>query len=443
MFDVLKGAWALLLGMMLLQVGNGMQGTLLGIRGEIEGFSTMEMSLVMSGYFVGFLFGSRMAPEMIRRVGHVRVFAALGSLISAVMVMYPVLPDPIAWGLGRIIIGFCFSGVYVTAESWLNNAADNENRGKALSLYMIMQMVGIVSAQGLLVLGEPSGFILFIIPSILVSISFAPILLSVSPTPAFDTTKPLSLRQIMEISPLGCVGMFLLGGVFSAQFGMAPVYGAEAGLSVAQISIFVSCFFISAMLVQYPVGWLSDRMDRRVVIMAAALIIGGGATIGMLMGDVFVMLCVSALLIGGLSNPLYSLLIAYTNDFLEHDDMAAAAGGMVFINGLGAVAGPVITGWIMGYFGAWGFFMFIAILGFAIAGYAAYRMTQRSLPTSHETDSYAVVYPSASPVAVEMAQEWAIDEALAEEEAAEDEAAAEEAGSGAADGAEPAEADKT
>ncbi|WP_370213016.1 MFS transporter [Roseovarius sp.] len=416
MVDVLRSAWALLLGMMLLQVGNGMQGTLLGIRGDIEGFSTMEMSLVMSGYFVGFLFGSRMAPEMIRRVGHVRVFAALGSLISAVMVMYPVLPDPIAWGIGRIIIGFCFSGVYVTAESWLNNAANNENRGKALSLYMIMQMVGIVSAQGLLVLGEPSGFILFIIPSVLVSIAFAPILLSVSPTPAFDTTKPLSLRQIMKISPLGCVGMFLLGGVFSAQFGMAPVYGAEAGLSVAQISIFVSCFFVSAMLVQYPVGWLSDRMDRRMVILVGALIIGIGATIGMFLGDIFVMLCVAALLIGGLSNPLYSLLIAYTNDFLEHDDMAAAAGGMVFINGLGAVAGPVITGWIMGYFGAWGFFMFIAVLGYAIAIYAAYRMTQRALPSSHETDSYAVVYPSASPMAVEMAQEWAIDEALAEEE---------------------------
>ncbi|HAR52633.1 MFS transporter [Roseovarius nubinhibens] len=416
MIDVLRSAWALLLGMMLLQVGNGMQGTLLGIRGDIEGFSTMEMSLVMSGYFVGFLFGSRMAPEMIRRVGHVRVFAALGSLISAVMVMYPVLPDPIAWGIGRIIIGFCFSGVYVTAESWLNNAANNENRGKALSLYMIMQMVGIVSAQGLLVLGEPSGFILFIIPSVLVSIAFAPILLSVSPTPAFDTTKPLSLRQIMKISPLGCVGMFLLGGVFSAQFGMAPVYGAEAGLSVAQISIFVSCFFVSAMLVQYPVGWLSDRMDRRMVILVGALIIGIGATIGMFLGDIFVMLCVAALLIGGLSNPLYSLLIAYTNDFLEHDDMAAAAGGMVFINGLGAVAGPVITGWIMGYFGAWGFFMFIAVLGYAIAIYAAYRMTQRALPSSHETDSYAVVYPSASPMAVEMAQEWAIDEALAEEE---------------------------
>ncbi|MEI4197017.1 MFS transporter [Roseovarius sp. E0-M6] len=423
MIKVMSSAWALLLGMMLLQVGNGMQGTLLGIRGEIEGFSTIEMSLVMSGYFVGFLFGSRMAPDMIRRVGHVRVFAALGSLISAVMILYPVLPNPVAWGAGRILIGFCFSGVYVTAESWLNEAADNENRGKALSLYMIMQMVGIVSAQYLLILGEPSGFVLFIIPSVLVSIAFAPILLSVSPTPAFDTTKPLSLREIMRISPLGCVGMFLLGGVFSAQFGMAPVYGAEAGLSVAQISTFVSFFFISALIVQYPIGWLSDRMDRRVMIMAGALIIGVGGLIGVFLGDVFILLCVAAAMIGGMSNPLYSLLIAYTNDFLEHSDMAAAAGGMVFINGLGAVFGPLLTGWIMGVLGPWGFFMFIAVLGFAMAGYAGYRMTQRPAISVEDQDAYAVVMPSASPVAVAIAQEWAIDEAQSEDD--EDEAAKE------------------
>ena len=411
MIKVISSAWALLLGMMLLQVGNGMQSTLLGIRGQIEGFSTMEMSLVMSGYFVGFLFGSRMAPDMIRRVGHVRVFAALGSLISAVMILYPVLPNPFAWGAGRILIGFCFSGVYVTAESWLNDAADNENRGKALSLYMIMQMVGIVSAQGFLVLGEPSGFILFIVPSVLVSLAFAPILLSISPTPAFATTKPLSLRQIMRISPLGCVGMFLLGGILSAQFGMAPVYGTKAGLSVGQISVFVSSFFISAMLVQYPVGWLSDRMDRRVMILGAAAIIGAGGVVGMMFSGVFVMLCLSGALIGGMSNPLYSLLIAYTNDFLDHDDMAAAAGGMVFINGLGAVTGPLITGWIMGVVGAWGFFLIISVLGFAMAAYAAYRMTQRAAPSVDETESFALVMPAMSPVAIEIAQELAIEEA--------------------------------
>ncbi len=409
MIKVLSGAWALLFGMMLLQVGNGMQGTLLGIRGEIEGFSTFEMSLIMSGYFVGFLFGSRMAPEMIRRVGHVRVFAALGSMISSIMLLYPTWADPWAWGAARILIGFCFSGVYVTAESWLNNAASNENRGKALSLYMIVQMIGIVSAQALLIVADPGGFILFIIPSVLISISFAPILLSISPTPAFGAIKPMTLTQIFQTSPLGCVGMFLLGGIFSAQFGMGAVYGGKAGLSVGQISAFVSSFYIGALIVQYPLGWLSDWMDRRLLILVAAAGVAVGSVVAMIFGEVFFVLLAAAFVVGGLSNPLYSLLIAYTNDFLEHEDMAAAAGGLVFINGLGAVAGPLITGWMMGILGPRGFFLYIAVLGAAMAVYAAYRMTQRRGKVVDPVENYTLVMPSSSPMAVTFAQEYDVN----------------------------------
>lgn len=405
MLQVLSSAWALLLGMGLLMVGNGMQGTLLGIRGEIEGFSTFEMSFVMSAYFVGFLGGSRMAPAMIRRVGHVRVFAALASFISAVMILYPTLADPVAWSIGRIVIGFCFSGVYVTAESWLNNAATNENRGKALSLYMIVQTAGIVAAQGLLLTADPSGFVLFVIPSVLISISFAPILLSISPTPAFATTKPMTLKQIMKISPLGCVGMFLLGGIFSAQFGMAPVYGAEAKLTVPQISMFVAMFFVGSVVAQYPIGWVSDRMDRRKLILIVSVVGLLGSAMGMLFGYSFSLLLVSAFVIGGMSNPLYSLLIAHTNDYLEHEDMAAASGGLIFINGLGAIAGPLITGWIMGQIGPGGFYLFTGVLFLALAVYASYRMTQRAAVPVEETGSYAAMSPTTSPVAQELAIE--------------------------------------
>ncbi|MBO9444731.1 MFS transporter [Ruegeria sp. R14_0] len=418
MLQVLSSAWALLLGMGLLMVGNGLQGTILGVRGEIEGFSTLQMSFVMSAYFLGFLGGSRFAPEMIRRVGHVRVFAALASFISAVMIMYPLMTDPIVWILGRVVIGFCFSGVYVTAESWLNNAASNENRGQALSLYMIFQMTGIITAQGLVLVGDPAGFDTFVIASILVSVSFAPILLSISPTPAFDTTKPMTLRELFGYSPLGCVGMFLLGGVFSAQFGMASVYGARAGLSLVEISTFVAAFYIGALVLQYPLGWMSDRMDRRFLIMLVAGVGACAAVVGMVFGVTFPLLLVSAFVIGGMSNPLYSLLIAHANDFLEHEDMAAASGGLLFINGLGAIAGPLITGWLMGdgVFGPSGFFLFIAALLVTMAAYALYRMTQRAAIPVDETGSLSPVYPTASPVAVELAQEVAIEAAEAEQE---------------------------
>ncbi|KPP84514.1 MAG: Arabinose efflux permease [Rhodobacteraceae bacterium HLUCCO07] len=405
MFQVLTSIWALLLGMMLLMVGNGLQGTLLGVRGGIEGFSAVEMSIVMSAYFVGFLGGSRLTPELIRRVGHVRVFAALASFVSAILVLYAVWANPWFWTVLRVVIGFCFSGVYVTAESWLNNAASNDTRGKALSLYMMVQMVGIVVAQGLLLVADPAGFVLFIIPSVLVSISFAPILLSIAPTPAFERTKPMSLGQIYRISPLGIVGMLLLGGVFSAQFGMGAVYGAEAGLTLVQISIFVSAFYVGATLFQYPLGWISDRMDRRALILAVSVLGGLGAIVGFGFGGAFPALLAAAFMIGGTSNPLYSLLLAYTNDFVDHEDMAAVSGGLVFANGLGAITGPLITGWMMGVIGAPGYFVFLGILLFAMAGYAGWRMTRRAAPVVEDTSSYTPVSMSTSPVAVEIAIE--------------------------------------
>jgi len=415
LISVFTNSWALLFGMMLLMVGNGLHGTLLGVRGEIEQFTTFQMSIVMSAYFVGFLGASRMAPEMIRRVGHVRVFAALASFISAVLVLFPLIANPWIWAVGRLIIGFCFCGVYVTAESWLNNAATNENRGQSLSLYMIIQMLGLVVGQGLLILADPGGYVLFIVISILVSLSFAPILLSITPTPAFETTNPMQLKKLVLTSPLGCVGMFLLGGVFSVQFGMASVFGAEISLSLAEISAFAAAFYIGAMLVQYPVGWMSDRMDRRQLIMGLSVLGTGGALLAIIAGSNFIALLLSAFLIGGMSNPLYSLLIAHTNDYLDFDDMASASGGLLFINGVGAISGPLIVGWVMQSYGPFGYFLIIALLLGTLALYAAYRTTRRAAPSVQDANSYTPVLPTASPVALELAQEFAIETAQEDE----------------------------
>ncbi|MEM6593282.1 MAG: MFS transporter [Pseudomonadota bacterium] len=391
MLSVIRNAWPLLLGMMLLMVGNGMQGTMIGVRGDIEGFSTFNLSLITSAYFLGFLGGSRLAPDVIRRVGHVRVFAALGSLVSAALILYPAITHPAAWILLRIVVGFCFSGLYVTAESWLNNATSNETRGQTLSLYMVVQMVGIVTSQGLLNVADPAGWLLFVIPSVLVSISFAPILLSVAPAPTFETTANMTLRELYTRSPLGIVGMFLLGSIFSAQFGMSAVYATQIGLTVGQISIFVSAIFVGAMLLQYPIGFLSDRMDRRWLIIYVAGLGGCAAAVGAVSGGNFWLLCVSAFFLGGMSNPLYALLIAYTNDYLEPDDMAAASGGLIFVNGLGAVGGPVLIGYIMTAFGADGFWWVVCILMMATALYGLYRVTQRPSLYSDESQEYEPV----------------------------------------------------
>lgn len=397
MLTVLKTSWPLLLGVMLLMVGNGIQGSLLGIRGSIEGFSTFEISVVMSAYFAGFLIGSHLAPAMIRKVGHVRVFAALGSLISAVLVVYPVAPDWIVWSLLRILIGFCFSGIYITAESWLNNAATNETRGQALSAYMIVQMLGIIASQALLNVSDPSGFTLFVIPSVLVSLAFMPLLLAPTPAPTFASTKALSFPALFRISPLGCAGMLLTGGVFSAMFGMAAVWGSMKGLSVRDISIFIGALYVGGLILQYPIGFLSDRMDRRKLIMALSAIAAVVMIVPSIFDLPFALYLVVALLLGGITNPVYALLIAYTNDFLGKDEMAAASAGMIFLNGFGAIFGPIVTGWIMGSIGPSGFFLFIAILYVALAGYALWRMTRRAAPAG--TGHFANLVPTASPVA--------------------------------------------
>lgn len=409
MLHVLKNSWALLLGIGMLMIGNGLQATLMGVRGNIEGFTTFELSIVTSAYFAGFLGGSRLTPGLIRRVGHVRVFAALGSFISAALILFPVLADPWAWAILRLIIGFGFSGVYVTAESWLNNAASNETRGQTLSAYMVVQMAGIVTGQAILATGDPSGYILFIIPSVLVSISFAPILLSVMPTPAFASTKPMSLRQLFHHSPLTFVSMILIGGVFSALFGMGSVYASAIGLSFGQVSTFIAMIFVGPMVMQYPIGWISDRMDRRRLIFALALAGGIAAIFGYLFGDNYTMLLVIAFIMGGTANPLYSLVIAYLNDYLQPEDMAAASGGLIFINGLGAISGPVVVGYLMGVIGPHGFWLVVSLLMLLIATYALYRMTQRAGTPVDETAPYKSILPTSTPVVIDAAGEWAVE----------------------------------
>ena len=398
MLKVLAQSWPLLLGVMLLMVGNGVQGSLLGIRGAMEGFSTTQLSVVMSAYFLGFLGGARLAPEMIRRVGHVRVFSALGSMISAVLVLYPLLIDWQAWALMRVLIGFCFSGIYVTAESWLNNTASNETRGQALSAYMIVQMLGIIASQGLLAMGDPEGFGLFIIPSVLVSLAFMPILLADTPAPTFTTIQGMSFRRLFVISPLGCAGMLLTGGIFSALFGMAAVWGAMSGLRIGQIAAFVAALYVGGLVLQYPVGWASDRMDRRQLVMALSGVGALAMAVAAALTLPFTLLLIVAFVLGGTINPLYSLLIAHTNDYLGKDDMASASAGLIFLNGFGAIFGPLVSGWMMQHIGPRGFFLFIGLLFAALAAYAGWRTTRRAAPVA---GGYTGLTPTASSLAVE------------------------------------------
>jgi MFS family permease len=377
MLGAIRTAWPLLLGMFMLMIGNGLQGTVLGVRGGAEGFTSTTLGYVMAGYFVGFLGGTKATPWLLRRVGHVRVFAALASLISAAFILYATIVDPIAWFLLRLIIGFCFSGVYVVAESWLNDSATNETRGQTMSAYIIVQMMGIILAQGLLNVADPGGYDLFVIMSVVVSVSFAPILLASTPVPMFETTRAMTLGRLFRTSPLGCVAIFLLGAVFACQFGMSAVYATGRGLSNFQISIFIATIYLGGLISQPGIGWLSDRMDRRKLIIIMTAIGALGCLISPVIGPSFATIVAAGFFLGTISNPLYSLVVAYVNDYLEHEDMPAASAGLIMLNGIGAMTAPVIVGYLMDTIGDAAFFLFLSGAFAAITLYALWRMRRR------------------------------------------------------------------
>jgi MFS family permease len=413
----LLGVWALLIGIVLIMLGNGMHFTLIGLRGGLEGFSSTELAIVTSGYYVGFLSGARYSPTLIRRVGHVRVFAALGSFMSAGLISFPLLTDPIAWTILRMLLGFCMSGIYVAAESWLNAASTNATRGKVLSAYMIAQTLGIIGAQWLLTLGDAGTSVLFMGASILVSVSFAPILLSATPVPSTEVARPMTLRKLFSSSPLGTVGIFLLGSIYATQAGMGAVFGTQIGMTADRVALFVAMLFAGALVLQYPIGWLSDRVDRRKLIFGAAALGAGFCALGFAGGGTPEILLLAAFIAGGVTTPLYALFLAYTNDYLSSQDMPSASGGLVFTFGLGAIAGPLVSGWAMERSGPFAFWLVLGATFSLIALYALYRMTQRAAVPVEETESYLGVLPTASPVAVEAAGAWAAEQVEAEREA--------------------------
>ncbi len=416
MLSAITNSWALLFGMFLLQIGNGLQGTVLGVRGASEGFSSATMGYVMAAYFVGFMGGSQITPWLLRRVGHVRVFAALASLISAALILYAAVVHPVAWLLMRLIIGFCFSGVYVVAESWLNDSATNETRGKTIGAYVTVQMLGIVLAQAVLNVADPGGYDLFVIMSVLVSISFAPILLSSSPTPVFETTRGMTLARLFHTSPLGCVSMFALGATFACMFGMSAVYAGAIGLGTLEVSVFVGALYLGGMILQLPIAWVSDQIDRRILIICVTATCALAAGLAVVVSGNFPALVFAAFVIGGMANPLYSLIIAYVNDYLEHEDMAAASGGLILINGIGAMGAPVVVGYAMDIAGPSGFFVFIAICMVLIVFYALFRMVRRERGEM-ETTPVVALTPATSRVAVDVAWDAAMEQAMADTEA--------------------------
>jgi MFS family permease len=404
MIAAILSCWALLLGLGLLMLGNGLQGTLLGLRASLEGFPTATTGVVMTGYFAGYVVGSILVPRLVSNVGHVRVFAALAALASAGVILHPIFVLPGPWFAIRVVTGFCFAGLFLITESWLNDIATNQTRGQILSVYMVIVMGSMGLGQLLLNVADPRGVELFVLICVLVSVAVVPMLLSAGRTPEFSTPESISLKRLYQASPLGIVGSFSTGLIQGSVFGMGAVFANGMNLSVAQVSWFMTAFGLGGMLLQWPVGRLSDSMDRRKVIVGATAVSTVAALSAIFAGQHSVTMLITMMAVyGALSMPLYSLFIANTNDHLESRQRVAASGSLVMVGGLGAVLGPTLCATVMDTFGTPAFFAFLASIHAAVTIFGVWRMFQRESLPADQQHAYASVPPRATAIAAGIA----------------------------------------
>jgi len=386
MVSVLYKTWALFFGFAIISLAHGLQGTLLGVRAIAEGFTFVATGLVVAGYYVGYLSGSIIIPILLKRVGHIRVFAALASLASIAILLHSVFLEPYMWFFIRILSGISMSGIYVIMESWLNDKSTNETRGQTLSVYMIITFSFVGLGQFLLNLSDPIKVDLFILVSILLSFALLPILLSSSEAPNISNPKRFSLKELFVISPLGFIGAFFTGLAHSAVFGYGAVYATAKQLSLFEISIFMVILTSCGAISQWPIGFISDKIDRRIVLVSVTLIASVLSLI--IVASSYLSLIIFFILLAiysSVSLPMYSLVIAHTNDFLQQDEIVGAVASIAVLVGVGAIFGPILASLFMNILGADGFFVYLFLVHGLLGMFGLYRMRKRSKPTDLES----------------------------------------------------------
>ena len=345
--------FSLLLGFGLMQMGNTFQGTLLSIRGGIEDFSPAQIGAVGSGFWAGIVIGSLRCGRWIQRVGHIRAFLALGAIASTAPLVHLLIIDPSSWVVTRALTGFCFAGLFIVVESWLNGAATDETRGQILSVYGMTGLLAGIVGQLLLPATNPAGFRPFCLITIIIAMALVPIALTraVAPPQQGETVR-ISLRELYRQSPFGLVAAFLCGVTTSAFFALGPIFAQRLELDTAGVAVFMACGTLGGFLLTWPLGWLSDRLDRRLAIIGAAIV--AAATILIIVAVVpkhaprwILYLCVAVF--GGTIVPTYSVVMAHVNDSVGEGQFVAASGGLLIAQGAGAVIGPLIAGFAMSF----------------------------------------------------------------------------------------------
>lgn len=379
MIRALNENWALFAGMLVLMAGNGLLSTLLTVQGASLGFSETAIGVMQACYPLGALFGCAFAPKLVERVGHIRAFGALASLCSISAIVHLLTSDVWSWGAMRFLAGLCFPGLYVISESWLNAKAKNRSRATILSIYFVIQTLGSAIGQSLAGLNDPSGAKLFGLTSILISLSLVPLLVSRNLAPDYSAPERLSFKELARTSPMAVFGTMLNGAAQAAFYVALPLFGLALGMDVAEATSLLVVGTIAGALTQFPVGWVSDRLDRRLVV-AGVSILSTITCVGMTTDLVGALVYPGVALIAGLTLPVYSICVAHANDHLRPSQIVPASGTLVLTLNIGILFGAFAGPFVIGQVGALGLMVLLATLSVLTALVALIRRARTAPP---------------------------------------------------------------
>ncbi len=398
------GAWGLLSAILLVMLGNGVLNPLIGVRAELERFSTTTTGLILASYYVGFLAGASVAPRLVILVGHIRVYAALASLASTATLVHIVSASPVVWSGARLVTGFSMCGLYIVAESWLNDAATNRTRGRLLAAYMVVLMGGMALGQLLLTVADPSGIILFVIASVLISVAVIPITLSTAPGPRLPIPNRLPVRRLWHTAPAGLIAAVGQGMGVAALLSLAAVYGARVGMSVDRIAVFLTSAIFGSVVLQGPIGTISDRVGRRRMIIAVGLLGAGSCLVMVWAAPATWWILIISFLVGGMTLPMYPLALSHINDRVPPGSAVGVSSVVSHVTGVGAIVGPICAALVMEGMGPDGLFWFIGVVYAGIAAFAYLRLATNDGVPMRDRRAFTMVPARAGTVILQAAR---------------------------------------
>lgn len=380
---------SLLLGSAFLVIAGSMHGLLLAIRGTVEGFTITELGLLGTGWATGFVAGCVLIPKVVHRVGHVRAYGALASVAAVTILLNLLIVTPVAWILLRAVSGFTFAGASMIVESWLNERASRENRGTIFSIYQMVSFAGSTAGQLLLALSPPSDYFYFVLGAIFYCLAILPTALSTAATPRPLKTTRFDIKRLYALSPVSAVVCFLIGLTNGAFGTLGPVYAQRIGLPIREVATLTAGALLGGSLIQFPLGRLSDRMDRRRVLVAVGIgAVAVAVAIVSLRPRDAVLITSLVVLYGAMAYPMYALSVAHANDFAGSDDFVKIASGLLLLYGFGTMIGPAVAAYAMEHWIPEALFAFTAAVHAAVVAYTLFRMTRRASPSLADRETF-------------------------------------------------------